>query len=228
MHLVKLDVDKDFPPNVFQRNRRPVPKKLLLNGVPEAPSKSRRQNKNSVFQFEITQSLPPSQDDLPKSKGRRPREVGGVDNACLTQFILALEQKEKSSWVGSKRGGWHSTKKLFKRDEKNLHQLRDIITNCAKKLLDRDITIKSSWANINRRDHYNVKHCHSGYSLAACYYVNTDVSRDAEGEFVASSGTESIKNAPKPGMLLIFPGDMYHEVLKYKGNEPRISIACNI
>ena len=105
MHLVKLDVDKDFPPNVFQRNRRPVPKKLLLNGVPEAPSKSRRQNKNSVFQFEITQSLPPSQDDLPKSKGSRPREVGGVDNACLTQFILALEQKEKSSWVGSKERG---------------------------------------------------------------------------------------------------------------------------
>jgi len=102
MHLVKLDVDKDFPPNIFQRNHRPIPKKLPL----QAPSQSRRRpNKNSVFQFEITQPLPPSQDDLPKSSPFRPSEVEGVDNARLTQFILALEQKEESSWVGSKRGG---------------------------------------------------------------------------------------------------------------------------
>ena len=189
MELVKLDIDKEFPSNLCQ-------------------------NKNSVFQFELTQ----------------------IDNSRLVQFILELEKKKGKQLTATNRGGWHSDRQLFKHNKETFQQLHDIIKKCIEKILNTDtaagthkvcVDIQHSWANINRKDHYNVKHKHGRIRLVACYYVSTDTTKNAEGEFVAIYGNESIKIFPKSGMLLIFPGNMYHEVLKYKGVKPRISIACN-
>ena len=150
-----------------------------------------------------------------------------IDNNRLSQFILDLEKKEPSV-TRTNRGGWHSRVRLFQINEPVIHELQGSVRKRTERLLRKPPVILSSWANVNRKGHYNVSHSHAGCSWASCYYVATDGTAAAAGEFVALPGKEALKIAPEPGTLLVFPAWMKHEVLKYQGVTPRISVAFNI
>ncbi len=40
--------------------------------------------------------------------------------------------------------------------------------------------------------------------------------------------TNLLRLAPTPGMMVVFPSFLYHGVLSYHGDAPRISIAFNL
>lgn len=171
-------------------------------------------------------------------------ELKEIDNVHLANAIFKREAADKKKWnylenlpgrhpdyhygiFASNRGGYHSPYDLFKTTkDKVLSQLHDEILKCVKKLLNREtIKVKSSWANVNRPGHYNAKHNHH-IPVVGVYYVKTDTTiADPGGELMICA--ENIKITPKAGMLLVFPGRTQHEVLKYKGTSPRISIAMN-
>ena len=109
------------------------------------------------------------------------------------------------------------------------------------------------WANINRSGHGNEFHSHPGSFWAAVYYVDDGgISADASlgGELeimdprapgVAMYAPQLAFNVPgglsvganevvrpKPGLMVMFPAWLLHQVRPYKGSAERISIACNL
>jgi uncharacterized protein (TIGR02466 family) len=110
-----------------------------------------------------------------------------------------------------------------------------------------------AWANVNGPGDGNICHYHPGSFWSGTYYVNdggcaTDPTLGGEfemldprgpapgmyapalkfaGEDGASAGSaETIR--PKPGLLMLFPSWLYHQVRPYRGNALRISIAFNL
>lgn len=148
-----------------------------------------------------------------------------IDNKKLIQFALGVEQVEDSIKSGNNLGGYHSSFMLFdKYPDDILTELHDQIILCINSIIKRDVKIIQSWININRNGHYMKHHNHSQVPVVACYYV-TDYENKG-GELFITNTEEKIQ--PVAGQLLIFSGDLYHEVLPYNGNNIRISIACNI
>lgn len=111
----------------------------------------------------------------------------------------------------------------------------------------------SIWANVNGNGHANMCHYHAGAFWSGCYYVDdggcaADASLGGEfemldprgpgpamyapalkfaGEDGASvGGAEMIR--PRPGLLLLFPSFLLHQVRPYWGKALRISIAFNL
>lgn len=151
-------------------------------------------------------------------------QINDIDNDQLKRFALDLEQKESSTHSNNTIGGYHSSWKLFKdHSDDIICELRDRISACVKKILKRDGIIAHSWVNINRSGNSMKSHYHA-IKLVVCYYVTSN--KNLGGEFMITK--TSLKIQPEAGMLLIFPGEMYHEVLPYEGNDVRVSIACNI
>ena len=110
-----------------------------------------------------------------------------------------------------------------------------------------------AWANVNTTGHANVAHYHPGSFWSGTYYVAdggcaTDHSLGGEfemldprgagpgmyapalkfaGEDGASVGGAEIIR-PKPGLLLLFPSWLMHQVRPYRGTGTRISVAFNL
>lgn len=110
-----------------------------------------------------------------------------------------------------------------------------------------------SWANINENGHANEFHYHPGVYWSGTYYVDdggraTDESvggefeiMDPRGPGVAmyapslvfddgghNTGGTNVRFTPRPGLLILFPGWLYHQVRPYRGSGQRISIAFNL
>ncbi len=109
------------------------------------------------------------------------------------------------------------------------------------------------WANVNTTGHANVCHYHPGSFWSGTYYVAdggcaSDHSLGGEfemldprgpgpgmyapgltfaGEDGASVGAAEIIR-PKPGLMLLFPSWLMHQVRPYRGAGTRISIAFNL
>ncbi len=110
-----------------------------------------------------------------------------------------------------------------------------------------------AWANVNTAGHANVAHYHPGSFWSGTYYVAdggcaSDPGLGGEfemldprgpgpgmyaptlkfaGEDGASvGGAETIR--PKPGLLVLFPSWLLHQVRPYRGTGTRISIAFNL
>ena len=110
-----------------------------------------------------------------------------------------------------------------------------------------------AWANVNTAGHANVAHYHAGAFWSGTYYVedggcSTDHSLGGEfemldprgagpgmyapalkfaGEDGASVGGAEIIR-PKPGLMVLFPSWLMHQVRPYRGTGTRISIAFNL
>ncbi|MCW6507893.1 TIGR02466 family protein [Lichenifustis flavocetrariae] len=110
-----------------------------------------------------------------------------------------------------------------------------------------------AWANVNTAGHANVCHYHAGSFWSGTYYVDdggcaSDHSLGGEfemldprgpgpgmyaphlkfaGEDGASVGGAEIIR-PKPGLMVLFPSWLMHQVRPYRGTRARISIAFNL
>ena len=110
-----------------------------------------------------------------------------------------------------------------------------------------------AWANVNTTGHANVCHYHPGSFWSGTYYVAdggcaSDHALGGEFEMLdprgpgpgmyapalkfagddgaSVGGAEIIR--PKPGLLLLFPSWLMHQVRPYRGTGTRISIAFNL
>jgi uncharacterized protein (TIGR02466 family) len=110
-----------------------------------------------------------------------------------------------------------------------------------------------AWANVNAQGDGNICHYHPGSFWSGTYYVAdggcaTDPSLGGEFEMLDPRGPgpgmyapglkfagedgNSVGSAetirPRPGLLMLFPSWLYHQVRPYRGTGLRISIAFNL
>lgn len=102
-----------------------------------------------------------------------------------------------------------------------------------------------AWANVCRRGNYHTLHNHPGSCWSGVYYVDSGGDAGAAHprsgvidlhdprpftEMVSVPGEpygQKLSIRPEPGMMLIFPGFLYHFVHPFAGEGERISIAFN-
>ena len=111
----------------------------------------------------------------------------------------------------------------------------------------------AAWANVNGPGDANMAHYHPGAYWSGAYYVDDGGCADDPslgGEFemldprggapamlapalkfasedgLSVCGAETVR--PKPGLLMLFPSWLVHQVRPYRGNALRISIAFNL
>jgi len=154
----------------------------------------------------------------------------------------------QSSWDMDKWGGMAAVKLLaYARNSANR-------VTCNRKGEPLSISWKANmWANVNRTGHGNEFHSHPGSFWSGVYYVEdggicADPSLEGALEFMDPRGPGVIMYAPtlafnmpgglsvganevvlpKPGLMVLFPAWVLHQVRPYKGNAERISIAFNL
>ncbi len=110
-----------------------------------------------------------------------------------------------------------------------------------------------AWANVNGHGHANEFHYHPGAYWSGTYYVDDGGRADDDslgGEFeimdprgpavamyapslaFADGGVNTagstVQFCPRPGLILLFPAWLQHQVRPYLGSSERISIAFNL
>jgi uncharacterized protein (TIGR02466 family) len=177
-------------------------------------------------------------------------------NAELKRVILARMQKTHGV-VQSNRGGWHSESDLQTWPEECAqvmigrinYLIREAVRQTVPNAAEEHLTgwKITAWANVNSQGSYNKPHSHDGFGniWSGFYYVDTGKTpekQDVGGctKFQDRSGApkEILQNPdpyerevtvnPTGGLMLMFPGRLFHYVEPYHGDQVRITIAFNL
>ena len=172
-------------------------------------------------------------------------------NKDLKGYIYELQKESSSGQIKSNRGGWHS--KNFRLTDKNSIQFKFGIElqkyilrtfqTLGWKTENKNISINSMWAIINKKNDFNVIHTHPNSYLSAAYYVSAPKNCgkfQIENLNIAKrhSYPEILKNNElnaqvagievEEGDLLIFPGYLPHKVAMNESDEDRIVVSFNV
>jgi|TARA_B100001063_G_scaffold174594_1_gene163585 uncharacterized protein (TIGR02466 family) len=172
-------------------------------------------------------------------------------NKDLKAYIYELQKESSSGQIKSNRGGWHS--KNFRLTDKNSIQFKFGIElqkyilrtfqTLGWKTENKNISINSMWAIINKKNDFNVIHTHPNSYLSAAYYVSAPKNCgkfQIENLNIAKrhSYPEILKNNElnaqvagievAEGDLLIFPGYLPHKVAMNESDEDRIVVSFNV
>ena len=151
------------------------------------------------------------------------------------------EAEKKESTIKSNRGGWQS--EIVKHNDENYKPLVDEIVEFVRhlNLPIKKFEIKQLWANVNRKNDYNIVHQHGNYDLSGTYYVKVPKNsgrlmfRDPRPGAISNSFMS--KNFDKgelhgvnilEGMLVMWPAYLDHLVEPNKTDDERISISFDI
>jgi uncharacterized protein (TIGR02466 family) len=172
-------------------------------------------------------------------------------NQDLIELILAKEKEDPGIFT-TNVGGWHSKKDLQNWEGQCVQLLLDRIRSLGAAMLEslvgQTIDIEhwtvQAWANINRLENCNKFHHHVRNSnlLSGVYYVSTgievtDHAAPAGIMFVdqyrptARDRKEWIDAhyvRPEPGLMLLFPSSLAHQVECHRGAGNRVSVAFNL
>lgn len=174
-------------------------------------------------------------------------------NAALTEQIRARKD-QTAGQTRSNVGGWHSDGDLTEWGGEAVAVLRQRMLRMAAEVTGQTLRgaqqtrvnfAVSAWANVSRDGNYNAVHAHSGAHWSGVYYVASgepvgDNPRNGLIEFIDPRGgaamlrppagtfEETQMVAPRPGLMLIFPGWLKHFVHPFQGRGERISIAFNV
>ena len=104
--------------------------------------------------------------------------------------------------------------------------------------------MQSIWSVSQYENEYNPQHNHSHCQISAVLYLkvpamkprnipNKPKEKDGQIEFTFCTNesiftTGSFVARPKPGMCLLFPNSLYHQVYPFQGSDERRSIAFNM
>tara|TARA_R100001129_G_C5198807_1_gene213149 strand:+ start:59 stop:652 length:594 start_codon:yes stop_codon:yes gene_type:complete len=163
-------------------------------------------------------------------------------NKKLSSEIYDLYNKNKRGIHRSNRGGWHSKDYFMYQDSATeLKDISKIISNFySEKVLNNEKYVKVStiWANINKKDSFNVPHSHPGSHYSGCYYVK--VPKNSGNLYFIDRGTsltppfnqfknifDEIEIKPEEGVLYLWTSELGHRVGVSKSSEDRISISFN-
>src|ERR1700722_3658285 len=151
-------------------------------------------------------------------------------------------------------GGWHSATGRLEfcgtageRLVRHIHEMAEEATGrlyaqygLSPELLAWTLT---AWANINRRGHYNNIHTHPSATWSGVYYVDHgETNPQAEGTSIDLSDPNPARTniffpevavthfrfRPIPGLMIMFPSYVPHNVPPHQGDRARISIAFNM
>lgn len=173
-------------------------------------------------------------------------------NDALIAEIAQLRSVAEGVTV-SNREGWHSTSDFFLWQQPSFitlqaHFMATLTASVRHYWAGFDpeshLVTCEGWVNINGPGGFNVPHDHPGSHLSACYYVTApkvgDKARESIIEFLQPAGAlmpflafgramtpGSVKIAPEPGQLLVFPSYLKHWVHPNRAAEDRISVAVN-
>ena len=172
-------------------------------------------------------------------------------NKDLKAYIYELQKESSLGQIKSNRGGWHS--KNFRLTDKNSIQFKFGIElqkyilrtfqTLGWKTENKNISINSMWAIINKKNDFNVIHTHPNSYLSAAYYVSAPKNCgkfQIENLNIAKrhSYPEILKNNElnaqvagievAEGDLLIFPGYLPHKVAMNESDEDRIVVSFNV
>jgi uncharacterized protein (TIGR02466 family) len=172
-------------------------------------------------------------------------------NKDLRKYIYKLQEESSSGQIKSNRGGWHSPN--FKLTDKNSIQFKfglklqkyilKTFQTLEWKTENKNISINSMWAIINKKNDFNVVHTHPNSYLSAAYYVSAPKNcgkfqveslNIAKRHFYPEVLQNNELNAHVAGLdvnegdLLIFPGYLPHKVAMNESDEDRIVISFNV
>ena len=172
-------------------------------------------------------------------------------NKDLKAYIYELQKESSSGQIKSNRGGWHS--KNFRLTDKNSIQFKFGIElqkyilrtfqTLGWKTENKNISINSMWAIINKKNDFNVIHTHPNSYLSAAYYVsapkncgkfqieNLNIARRHSYPEILKNNELNAQVAGievAEGDLLIFPGYLPHKVAINESDEDRIVVSFNV
>ena len=167
-----------------------------------------------------------------------------IDNDKIKEIILEKEKIESSRDL-SNRGGWQSQDSLL--EEKDFYEIKDFLFECTESIIrdmyqdDIKFSMVSSWANVNRKEDYNISHIHGNSHWSCAYYVTGTytapiyfIDPRIRAEMFTAIGLKKNKynnivgpEKCEPGQALFFPSWLEHGVKQNLTDNPRISISCN-
>tara|TARA_A100001388_G_C28739484_1_gene486046 strand:- start:761 stop:1369 length:609 start_codon:yes stop_codon:yes gene_type:complete len=170
----------------------------------------------------------------------------------LIQYSLDQRIQDPIGVKRSNNGGWHSEPKYAKFQ----NPISSIVINLIRSILNNKNVFNINdlskakmqmWININKPGDFNNKHNHPGSDLSGVFWVK---SLQKSGNLTFQSPnvmtqiqqinsikdeigkklfiTPTIEIEPLEGLIVLFPSDLSHAVLKNNSNEERISVSFNI
>lgn len=173
-------------------------------------------------------------------------------NQRLREIIIA-RMEEGGGIRKSNVNGWHSQEDLFQWEAPEVAQLLGWVGRAVKSMTIFTTGVEQvsgeidawGWANVSWKGSYNKPHIHPDAMWSGVYYVDAGSSPADQPdsgmlEFLDPrpgidilkipgmpySGTYRIE--PVTGMMVLFPGWLYHFVNAYQGESFRISVAFNV
>ena len=176
-------------------------------------------------------------------------------NAGLLRTTLERERSDATHDYANV-GGWHSQGNLLEWPGEHIAALRNWIIEALRRTVQATAQLPevqgrtapqgsfriSAWANVSRRGNYHRMHNHPGSAWSGVYYVSASSADNSLGgvlefydprqftEMVDVPGSpygQRMHIRPKPGLLVVFPGWLYHFVHPNVDDDVRVSIAFN-
>lgn len=147
--------------------------------------------------------------------------------APLEQIILGRMQSSRGKVGSLNVGGWKSSEDFFNWSDPAVQELRKAIVEMI------GAPSPVAWAMVNRAGSYHPRHQHRIASLTGVYYVSAG-SPDAitptifECPCDGSPKRSEMHVDPHPGRLVLTPGQGWHEVPRYNGDLPRITVVFDV
>ena len=157
-------------------------------------------------------------------------------------------KKNNKSYSKSNVGGFHSSIDIHK--NKAFNKLSEFILDTMNEIVENDYNfelyknqnirvkeIEAMWYMINNKNHYNSKHIHPNTWISGAYYLKIPTKESSKLLFedpvrVRGYTDECSYNiyahGIEEGVLVLFPGWLYHEVPVNTSDKDRVVISFNI
>jgi hypothetical protein len=148
---------------------------------------------------------------------------GEIDPTIITNAVLDFKSKYPKS-NSSNVIGWHSGYFAHKQTD-SFNNLISVVEEKARLAIDDsdfNVSVVQSWAIVYEKNDAAVRHNHSDTLYSAVYYAST---KPNSSPLKFDCG---LTIAPEEGMLVIFPGWLFHEVPAMRFQHQRIAVAFNI
>lgn len=175
-------------------------------------------------------------------------------NAGIKRAVLDREARSPGGRVTSV-GGWQSVYDFTEWDYPAVRVLVERMHRITREMVRRTVPYAGrqhlegwhleAWANVNRRGAFNRPHNHTlrGNIWSGIYYVDPGDRRPGSGgctrlhdpsevpkEIVTNPDPFEREKViePRAGLMVMFPGPLFHRVERYDGDASRITVAFNV
>jgi uncharacterized protein (TIGR02466 family) len=170
--------------------------------------------------------------------------------AAWAAHVLALQARDPDGLQLTNQGGWHSPTGLLR--DPALAGLFGWLSGCCLEAMEHlgwDLALaqpafNNAWAMVNRRGHGNRAHLHSNSLFSGVVYLQVPPGSGAIRFLDPRAGAQMLMPplrpgvssladgrcsvVPTPGLMLLFPSWLWHEVEPSASDDPRIVVSFNL